>query len=67
MGAYEIVMIIFLIIACACIFGCVISTMLVFLHYQKMKKEWENEIEHIKKERNVCLDLLKRRNTQDGS
>lgn len=67
MDAYNIVFIIFLIIACASIVGCIIATLLVWLDYFKMKKEYEEEIEHLKKEVRACRLILKKRSTQDGS
>lgn len=67
MDAYSMMVIIFVIIATVCIFGCAISTMLVYIDYNKMKKEYEKEIEHLKEERNICRLMLQKRNIQDGS
>lgn len=58
--------VIFIVIASFCVSGCIIATMLTYLSYFKQKKEYENEIEHLKKERDVCKMLLKRRNMKDG-
>jgi hypothetical protein len=58
--------VIFIVIASFCITGCIIATMLTYLSYFKQKKEYENEIEHLKKERDICRQMLKRRNTPDG-
>ena len=69
MAAYETLLVIFIIVATGCIFGCVISTMLVYFDYYKMKRNMKEEIEHLKKERNICRQLLiqKGENIHDGS
>lgn len=67
MDACSMMVVIFLIVATICIFGCVIATMLVFIDYNKMKKGYENEIKYLEEERRICRSLLKKRNTPDGS
>lgn len=67
MDAYSISIVIFLIVATIAIFGSVIATVLVYMDYNKMKREYEKEIEHLKEERNVCRSILKKRSTPDGS
>lgn len=69
MAAYETLLVIFIIVATGCIVGCVISTMLVYFDYYKMKRNMKEEIEHLKKERDVCRQLLiqKGENIHDGS
>lgn len=69
MAEYRTLLIIFIIVATGCIVGCVISTVLVYFDYYKMKRNMKEEIEHLKKERNICRQLLiqKGENIQDGS
>lgn len=56
-----------IIVACICIVGSVIATFLVWCDYQKMKKAYEEEIEHLKQEVRACRSLLKKQNTSAGS
>lgn len=67
MGAYSMLVVIFLVVATVCIVGCVIATLLVYLDYFKKKKEYEEEIEHMKEEVRVCRLILQKRHTQGGS
>ena len=66
--AFKILMVIFLIICVVSIFTCIILTMRVYFEHIKMKKELEDEIKHIRKERDTCLELLRRKgDTPHGS
>lgn len=67
MGAYSMMVVIFLVVATVCIVGCVIATLLVYLDYFKKKKEYEEEIEHMKEEVRVCRLILQKRHTHGGS
>ena len=52
-------------IGCASVGAC-ISSLFCWFDYWRMKKEKDEEIEHLKKEVKACRFLLKRRSIRDG-
>lgn len=67
MGVYSMMVVIFLIVTTVCVVGCVIATLIVYIDYFKKKKEYEEDIEHLKEEVRVCRLILQKRHTQGGS
>lgn len=67
MDVYRMMVIIFLIVATVCVVGCVIATLIVYMDYFKKKKEYEEDMEHLKEEVRVCRSILQKRHTQGGS
>ena len=61
MEAFQTMMVLYITVSTACVVGCIVATMLVYLDYMRQKRARTAEVEHLKEEVRVCRELLKRR------
>ena len=58
---YTTLMIIYITITTACVIGCIIATLLVYLDHAKSKRASSAEIAHLREEVRACRELLRRK------
>lgn len=56
---YTTLMIIYITITTACVIGCIVATLLVYLDNAKSKRASTAEVEHLKAEVRACRKLLR--------
>ena len=61
MQAFQTMMIIYITVSTACVVGCIIATLLVYLDFVRQKRESAAEVEHLRAEVRACRELLRRR------
>lgn len=61
MQAFQTMMIIYITVSTACVVGCLIATLLVYLDFVKQKRESAAEVEHLRAEVRACRGLLRAR------
>jgi len=59
MQAFQTMMIIYITVSTACVVGCIIATLLVYLDFVKQKRESAAEVEHLRAEVRACRELLR--------
>lgn len=57
--AYTTMMIVYITISTACVIGCIIATLLVYLDHAKNKRASSAEIAHLQAEVRACRELLR--------
>jgi len=61
MQAFQTMMIIYITVSTACVVGCIIATLLVYLDHAKNKRASSAEIAHLQAEVRACRELLRAR------
>ena len=59
MQAFQTMMIIYITVSTACVVGCIIATLLVYLDFVRQKRESAAEVEHLRAEVRACRELLR--------
>lgn len=59
--AYQTMMIVYITISTACVIGCIIATLLVYIDHAKSKRASGAEIAHLRAEVRACRELLRKR------
>ena len=57
--AYTTLMIVYITISTACVIGCIVATLLVYLEHAKAKRASSAEIAHLQEEVRACRELLR--------
>ncbi len=61
MEAFQTMMVLYITVSTACVVGCIVATMLVYLDYAKNKRASSAEIAHLQAEVRACRKLLRAR------
>ncbi|MBQ4599112.1 MAG: hypothetical protein IJT87_12400 [Ruminiclostridium sp.] len=67
MEAFQTMMIVYITISTACVIGCIVATLLVYLDNAKAKRASSAEIAHLQAEVRACRELLRRKESKGNA